>query len=68
MACALMGQMAGDEQISSNSELDSIQATINSLGASFIPISTDWYNVWHDLEPADNSLTINLKSGACYKK
>jgi hypothetical protein len=68
MARALMGQMAGDEQISWNSELDSIQATINSLGASFIPISTDWYNVWHDLEPADNSLIINLKSGDCSKK
>ncbi len=68
IARALMGQMAGDEQISSNSELDSIQATIDSLGASFIPISADWYNVWHDLEPADNSLIINLKSGNCSKK
>ncbi|MFZ4521054.1 MAG: metallophosphoesterase family protein [Bacteroidales bacterium] len=68
MACALMGQMAGDEQITSNSELDSIQATINSLGASFIPISYDWYNLWTDLEPADNSLIINLKTGDCSKK
>ena len=68
MGAALMGQMAGDEQISSNSEYDSIQATIDSLGASFLPIRADWYNLWTDLEPADNSLIINLKTGDCNKK
>ncbi|MEI6682286.1 MAG: metallophosphoesterase [Bacteroidota bacterium] len=68
MTPALMAQMAGDEQISSNSEYDSIQATINSLGASFFPVRADWYHLWNDLEPADNSLTIILKSGNCNKK
>ena len=68
MGAALIGQMAGDEQISSNSEYDSIQATMDKLGASFFPIRSDWYNLWTDLEPADNSLIINLKSGDCYKK
>ncbi|MCX6252368.1 MAG: metallophosphoesterase [Bacteroidetes bacterium] len=68
MARALMAQMAGDEQILSTSEYDSIEPTINLLGAGFLPIRTNWLNLWNDLEPADNSLVIFLKSGASYKK
>ena len=68
MGPALMAQMAGDEQIYFTSEYDSVEATIGSLGPVFLPIRTNWLNLWNDLPPADNSLMIFLKSGASYKK
>jgi len=68
MRNALMAQMAGDEEIFSGSELDSIESTINTLGATYLPIRTNWYSLWNDLSPADNALVIFLKSGNSMKK
>ena len=74
MRAALMAQMAGDENILSTSEFDSINSTSAWLGAAFSwkyknyiwkPYILDF---WNDLPPADNSLMINLKSGTSYKK
>ena len=49
MGAALMAQMAGDEQIFFTSESDSIEATIGPLGPAFLPIRTNWFNLWNDL-------------------
>ncbi len=70
MRTANMAQMAGDEQIFSTSENDSIETTINWLGGGVTAenLKTNWLNLWYDLTPADNFLMICLKSGACYKK
>lgn len=74
MRPAAMANMAGDEQILSTSEFDSINSTVTRLGPGFswhgpgASWRTNCLNIWNDLPPADNSQVIFLKSGNSMKK
>ena len=63
---AIMAHFAGDERLFSTNETDSIDITITRLGSNFSWLRPYCISLWTDLPPADNSLTIDLKSGASY--
>ena len=60
---AMMAHFAGDETLSSTHETDSLDLTISRLGSDFAWLRPYCVSLWTDLPPADNSLTIYLKSG-----
>ena len=62
---ALMAHMAGDEKRAfEDTALNKQIAT--KYGPSWLPLYCDC--LWTDLKPADDSLTILLKSGNCFKR